>query len=546
MGGDALTTGFRRAPALAALAILLSPAIAFSAVPLVRLLASAAVEGASARAYFSGRSLETLANTVVLAAATAAVASVLGCVTGLVLGIAEWRGRGFFRLLLLVPLAIPPYLHGIGWTQFLRPNGPVARAIADIFGCAPTLPSASIQSLPGAVAILSLAYFPLVALFTEKALTLAPRSLPEAAQVFGASRWQLFRHVYWPCVRSSVLSGAAIVALLTASEMGVPALLKVRVFSFEILTQLAAFNDVAGAAMLTAPLLALGFIALRLAPFLVNIDVPDDSADGFLPFPAVSAAAWWRRAAFMTALAFVACVLPLGTIVAGAFDREAWGAMVPVAARPAMQSLSYAGIAAIAATSIALGLGAAMRSAGHRTTSAIQSILLIGFSVPGAMLGLALISLYGGSEWIGGSLLATAALIVRFQIAAYYAIAASMRQVPPSLLEAAALDGAGPWRRFISVELPLIRVPIVMTISCVFILGQADMGSVILLYPPGGETLMLALYSIEANSPRSYVAVLTLLSAALATFPVLLSGLAVKTMRQWHARQPTAGTGGSP
>ncbi len=528
MGRGSLNTGRGRIPSLLLLAILISPALAFSVVPLVHLAAAALVDARPAREYFSARSVETLANTVMLATATAAGASVLGCVTGLALGVAKWRGRDAFRLVLLVPLSLPPYLHAIGWTQLLRSNGLVARTLGDVFGCAPSLPTVYIQSFPGAIAVLSLAYFPLIALFTEKALALVPRSLPEAARNLGASRWRVYRDVYWPCIRPAVLSGAAIVALLTASEAGVPTLLKIRVLSFEVLTQLSAFNDVAGAVFLMAPLLVLGLFALRIAPILINIEISDRSSDAFLPLPAVSIGGWWRRMAFTSLAACIACVLPLGAIIVNALDRDAWSAMAAMAAGPASKSVPYAAAAALISVGIAVGLSAVLRSHQKRTATLVQAVLVLGFTTPSAMLGLALLRLYGHpplSNVVAPTQLVIAALLTRYQILAYYAITSSMRQIPERMLEAAAVLGAGRWKRLVSVELPMIRIPIVVTLTCLFILGVADIGTVILLYPPGGETLMLALYSIEANSPRSYVAVLALFSSALAITPVLLVGL---------------------
>ncbi len=42
---------------------------------------------------------------------------------------------------------------------------------------------------------------------------------------------------------------------------------------------------------------------------------------------------------------------------------------------------------------------------------------------------------------------------------------------------------------------------------------------------PGGETLPIALYAIEANSPRSYVAVLTLIQLLVTLTPLVLGAL---------------------
>lgn len=52
-----------------------------------------------------------------------------------------------------------------------------------------------------------------------------------------------------------------------------------------------------------------------------------------------------------------------------------------------------------------------------------------------------------------------------------------------------------------------------------------------MLYPPGGETLPIALYSIEANSPRAYVAAMALYEVLLCLSPFLTLLIAYASLR---------------
>ncbi len=81
----------------------------------------------------------------------------------------------------------------------------------------------------------------------------------------------------------------------------------------------------------------------------------------------------------------------------------------------------------------------------------------------------------------------------------------------------------------VHVILPMTRVALITTFAISFILSVGEIGSTILLYPPGGETLPIALYSIEANSPRSYVAAMTILLLALCMIPLILVAPLVRT-----------------
>jgi ABC-type Fe3+ transport system permease subunit len=56
-------------------------------------------------------------------------------------------------------------------------------------------------------------------------------------------------------------------------------------------------------------------------------------------------------------------------------------------------------------------------------------------------------------------------------------------------------------------------------LSCAFILAASEIGSTILLYAPGKETLLIALFSVEANSPRAQAASLAAIQLVLTALP---------------------------
>lgn len=223
--------------------LLLSPALAFSIVPLIALFGDAAAESVRGRHALAGIAWDTLTTTTVMCGGAAIGATAVGIFAGSLLGHAEWRGRSMVRLLLILPLLVPPYLHAIAWTNLLRANGPVARAF-NTAGLPEEQLTNFIYSLGGAVFIYTLAYFPLAMIMTERALYAIPRSLVEAATVYGATRLQVWRHAIWPHIRPAAATSGLVIVLLTNSELGVPTILSVRAFNFEVLTQLSAFNDV--------------------------------------------------------------------------------------------------------------------------------------------------------------------------------------------------------------------------------------------------------------------------------------------------------------
>ncbi|KAA0962081.1 sugar ABC transporter permease [Microbacterium sp. ANT_H45B] len=83
---------------------------------------------------------------------------------------------------------------------------------------------------------------------------------------------------------------------------------------------------------------------------------------------------------------------------------------------------------------------------------------------------------------------------------------AGLQQVPGELLEAAAVDGASTWRRFVSVTLPALRPVIFSIASLSFIWNFNSFGIVYVMTEggPGGRTMLPMLFTyLEAFKSRN-------------------------------------------
>ncbi|AOZ73535.1 ABC transporter permease [Boudabousia tangfeifanii] len=95
-------------------------------------------------------------------------------------------------------------------------------------------------------------------------------------------------------------------------------------------------------------------------------------------------------------------------------------------------------------------------------TAAVGSILLIGFTIP---VQATLIPVYrlGAKLDLTNSLLGLVIVYMGSSVFCYFLIVGYMRKLPMELIEAARIDGAGPWTIYWRIVLPLIR-PILTTV----------------------------------------------------------------------------------
>ena len=120
------------------------------------------------------------------------------------------------------------------------------------------------------------------------------------------------------------------------------------------------------------------------------------------------------------------------------------------------------------------------------------------------------IGLPGDINWLGDfSTALPAVIVVGIWIGmpqTTVTLLAGLQQIPTELHEAAAMDGAGAWRRFISVTLPSLR-PIVASITSLNFIWNFNSFSLIYVLTgggPGGKTMLPMLFTyLEAFQNRN-------------------------------------------
>ncbi|WP_007025183.1 carbohydrate ABC transporter permease [Saccharomonospora iraqiensis] len=112
------------------------------------------------------------------------------------------RGRGLYRMLLILPWAVPPFVAAFGWRLILNDSGGVLNAVLTTVG----IPGVDWLGQPFAAKVSVILVnvwlgvpFMMVALLGG--LQTVPHDLYEAAEVDGASPWQRFRAVTLPGLR---------------------------------------------------------------------------------------------------------------------------------------------------------------------------------------------------------------------------------------------------------------------------------------------------------------------------------------------------------
>ncbi|MFI8932214.1 carbohydrate ABC transporter permease [Streptomyces sp. NPDC053474] len=189
------------------------------------------------------------------------------------------------------------------------------------------------------------------------------------------------------------------------------------------------------------------------------------------------------------------------------------------------QQLPYLG------TSLVIGLGTVVLTvalaapAGYalaklrpRGGGALSFLFLVAQMIPGIIMAMGFYAIYlqlGLLQSVAGLIVADSTLAVPFAVLIFTAF---MSGIPGELLQAAQMDGAGPWRTFRSVVLPMSRNSVVTVSLFAFLWSWSDFVFASTLANGGAhEPITLGIYHYIGNNNQEWNAIMA--TAVVASLP---------------------------
>lgn len=476
------------------------------------------------------RQRELLLNSTVLGVCSALFGTLLGAPLGLLLARGRLPAKRLLRIALVIPLIIPPYVLALAWILFTGSTGILARAMGR------DLLSGWTYSFTGAVVVLSLAYYPLSMLATEAAARRVDGHLEEGALLITNTRRVLWR-ITMPLIAPMIAAAALTTFVLGLSEFGVPSLLRVRVYTTEVFTAFAALYDFGTATALAVPLLVVTAIVAFAIKLIIGERFISLRRNIHPALPMVLGR--WRVLAFGGTILVLAVsvVLPLMTLAYEAGNVERVTSALEGSGDAIINSLSLAAIAATLIIVLATFLGYWRGRARTRWRGVFDLVLLVIFAVPSTVLGVGLIGLWNRPGLFGEIYTSQAIIIIayiaRFVTVAALILAASVRQMPESFEEAADVAGGSWSRTFAQIVFPNMRPGVVVAWLVSFIFAVGELGTTILVAPPGESTLPVRIYTLIANTRSSEVAALALMEVGIILVPLTMLAFLSARAERW-------------
>ena len=438
-----------------------------------------------------------LFNSLLVAGGTTLLAVSLGFVAALALSAASSRGRRVWLVMIIASLALPPFLITNCWLDLLGGNGALRRWLP-----------LNIYSPGGTVALLALLMWPITALLVSGAWRKLEASQLESDPALcgtGLLRWLL-----WPAARGAVGQAAAITFVLALNNFSVPVILQVPVFPEELwLAFTTRLND-AGAWAAAWPTVLMSVVVLWLLRRR-EVEWPRSGAATAGAFRHQLGVGWHRSATVTSALMLsLSLAVPAAQLIT---SRRTWVELPNLfraAPHVVWNSFTYAAVTATLCAALGLVTGKLR----------LGPMLWLPFLIPGVLLGRAMIFVFNGTSIYGTAALVGFAFTLRYLAVASHAAAQSWRALDRDMTDAARLSGARGWTLLRHAHWPQLAPPLAAAWYVTYLLCLWDVETLVLIQPPGGETLALRIFNLLHYGHNAQVNALCVTLVALAVAPL--------------------------
>jgi len=470
---------------------------------------SAAGDGSTAHRGLDldGRLFMPAQRSLAIASGTTVLSVLLGVPSAFFISRAHFsaRTRKLFSILSLLPALIPPYIHAIVWTH-------VNRMIKPLVGL-------DFHNIWGVMFILSMAYYPFVALTTRSGLDSVDKNLEEAS-LLCCRGWRTIKGITLPLALPHLFAGAIFVFVFSLIEFAVPDIMRVHVYPVEIFIQYSAFYDERSAAVLSLPLVAVSFGLILVQKRIMK------GRSFVQPFAGLGGKTAAHRGRFLSIMAASFCfflvllsvLIPTGVLICVAGPVSTYIQALKSSGEEIGYSLALACLGSLAALIPGFGAAYIRERSKSRGTALLFFIGLLPFAIPPVSMGIGLIGAWNHPFLdlvYGSSLVVVLGYAARFLPFSLLMGSAGVKQLNPGIEEAALLV-TGRWTHILAkILLPLMRNSLAAAFFVVLILSFGELGSTLLVIPPGRETIPIKIYNLMHYGADGTVAALCLLTSGI-------------------------------
>ncbi len=455
----------------------------------------------------------------------------------------DFPSRRLLQWALMLPLALPPYIVAIVYTDLLDYSGAVQQFLRFVMGWQQQSDYyfPDIRTLYGAILILSLTLYPYLYLLLRGTFLGQSGALFQAARSLGLSPLRAFIRVSLPLSRTAMAVGLSLIAMESLGDFATVNYFAQSTLTTAVYDTWLELGSLTTAAKISSLMLLALVILIMLESYSRRKQKIYQRSGATHTELRFVLSGWQKGAAliFSWSLLFFAFILPLCTLfyyalnyLTESLNSTLW--------QYTLNSFWLALIVACLALLTALIVNFYQRlSPGLAAKSCIR-LSSLGYALPGTVVAIAVLIPFTNIDlWLnhlllelgysrvgllfsGSLFILVMGYLVRFSAIAVGSIDSSLAQVSPSLDLASRTLGQNAGQTIRRVNLPLIKKGMLSAFILVFIEAMKELPTALLLRPFNFETLATYVYQFVSDEMIELAALPALLIILMGLLPFII------------------------
>ena len=455
------------------------------------------------RAYYSNAIWHSLLISAVVTLASVLIATPMAYIMSTM----KIKGASVLQILILVSSMSAPFIGAYAWIQLCGRNGIVTNLLASI-----GINIGDIYGFKGCVIVMSFQLYSLVFMFISGAFKSMDNSLIEACESLGCEGIRKVFKIVLPLMLPTLLAGALLVFMRAFADYGTPMLIGENYITLPVLVYKEFFSELGGSENLAAAISIIAIIittsVFLLQKYITNRKVFSISA--LHPVEAQQAHGVKNILAhaycyIMVGIAIMPQCLVIfnsfrntnGRMFAPGFSLKSYQEAFSTVGHSIWMTYLMSSISIVCIVTIACMIAYLVVRRRNVFNASVDVMSMFPESVAGSILGIALLTAFNKRPLLlsGGMFTMILSYIIRRLPYTIRSSAAILRNISPSIEEAAISLGTSNTKTFFRITTPMMMPGVISGAILSWIMIITELSTSIILYNPSTKTMTLEIYS---------------------------------------------------
>ena len=452
----------------------------------------------------------SLLNSLKLTVCVTICSLLIGVPLAYIMSFFKIRGKSIIEILIIISMMSPNFIGAYSWILLLGRSGVVTQFLSNTFG----IKMPSIYGFGGMLLVFTLKLYPFIYMYVSGALKKVDVAVCEAAESLGCNAIRKVFTVVMPLVTPTAIASALLVFMNSMADFGTPALIGEGYDVLPTKIKIEFVGESGGSAYFASAMASLMVVITAVLFLLQKWYVNKKSFTMSAMRPIQPTRAKGAKNVIMhvfTYLLVILSVVPHLVIIwtslrktkvqyfVDGYSFESYTKIFDTALSSIQNTYLYCIIAL--AIIIVLGMLIAYLSVRKKSmlTSAIDTIAMFPYIIPGSVLGITLLLAFNGKGdpmvLSGTAAIMIISLVIRRLAYTLRSSSAILYQISPSVEEAAISLGDSPLKAFVKVTAKLMLPGVISGAILSWITLINELSSSVMLYTANTRTMSVAIYN---------------------------------------------------